>query len=100
MSTEVPLPKERAFVFTHEGQPFGPRARTVKELVKIQRQLPVAAAAGHAQRGDFSRWVADVFGDQPLARAIRIETQYRRGGVARLSESLISSIRERYELTG
>ena len=42
-----------------------------------------------------------MFGDQPLASAIRkIEKQYRRGGVANLSESLIKPIRERYELTG
>ena len=98
---EVPLPEERAFVFTHDGQPFGPRARTLKEFVTMQQRLPAAALEGHAQRGDFSRWVADVFGDQPLAAAIRkIERQYRRGGVANLSESLIKPIRERYELTG
>ena len=98
---EVPLPEERAFVFTHYGQPFGPRARTLKEFVTMQQRLPVAALEDHAQRGDFSRWVADVFGDQPLAAAIRkIEKQYRRGGVANLSESLIKPIRERYELTG
>jgi hypothetical protein len=42
-----------------------------------------------------------VFGDQPLAAAIRkIEKQYRHGGVANLSESLIKPIRERYELNG
>jgi hypothetical protein len=98
---EVPLPEERAFVFTHHGQSFGPPARTLQELVTIQQQLPAAALEGHAQRGDFSRWVADVFGDQPLAAAIRrIEKEFRRGSVANLSESLIKPIRECYELTG
>jgi hydroxymethylpyrimidine pyrophosphatase-like HAD family hydrolase len=98
---EVPLPEERAFIFTHAGQPFGLRARTLKEFVTIQQLLPAAALEGHARRGDFSRWVADVFGDQPLAAAIRkIEKQYRHGGEANLSESLIKPIRERYELIG
>ena len=67
----------------------------------MQQRLPAAALEGHAQRGDFSRWVADVFGDQPLAAAIsEIEKRYRHGGVTNLSESLIKPIRERYELTG
>ena len=68
-----------AFVFTHHGQPFGPRARTLKEFVTMQQRLPAAALKGHAQRGDFSRWVVDVFGDQPLAAAIR-KIEKRRGG--------------------
>ena len=55
---------------------------------------------GHAQRGDYSRWVAEVFGDHLLAAEIRnVEKEFRRGRVANLSESLIKLMRERYELT-
>ena len=67
----------------------------------MQQRLPVAALEGHAQRGDFSRWIAKVFGDQPLAAAIRkVEEQFRRGRCGNLSKALIKPIRERYELTG
>ena len=98
---EVPMPAERAFHLHLQRPDFRPAARTLKEFVTMQQRLPVAALEDHAQRGDFSRWIAKVFGDQPLAAAIRkVEKQFRRGGVANLSEALIKPIRERYELTG
>jgi hydroxymethylpyrimidine pyrophosphatase-like HAD family hydrolase len=98
---EVPLPEEQAFVFTCNGQVIGERARTLKEFVTIQERLPAAAIEGHAQRGDYSRWVAEVFGDHLLAKEIRnAEKQFCRGQVANLSESLTKLVRERYELIG
>ena len=96
---EVPMPPERAFHFTCNGQDFGAPARTLKEFVHMQERLPPEALEGHAQRGDFSRWIAKVFGDQPLAAAIRkVEDRFRKGRVQQLSEALIKPIRERYEL--
>jgi hypothetical protein len=72
----------------------------LKEFVTIQDRLPAAAIEGHARRGDFSRWIAEVFADHLLADEIRkVEKQFRRGRVANLSESLVKPIRERYELT-
>jgi hydroxymethylpyrimidine pyrophosphatase-like HAD family hydrolase len=98
---EVPLPEKQAFVFTCNGQVIGERARTLKEFVTIQERLPAAAIEGHAQRGDYSRWVAEVFGDHLLAKEIRsAERQFCRGQVANLSESLTKLVRERYELIG
>ncbi|HET9888169.1 MAG TPA: HAD hydrolase family protein, partial [bacterium] len=97
---EVPIPPERAFRFTCNGQNFGTPARTLKEFVRMQERLPAEALAGHAQRGDFSRWIAKVFGDQPLASAIyKVEERFRKGRVKELSNSLIEPVRERYELT-
>jgi hydroxymethylpyrimidine pyrophosphatase-like HAD family hydrolase len=97
---EVRMPDNRGFVFTCNGQPTGAQAHTLKEFVTIQDQLPAAAIEGHARRGDFSRWIAEVFADQLLADEIRkVEKQFRRGRVANLSESLVKPIRERYELT-
>jgi hypothetical protein len=62
--------------------------------------VPAASLDGHICHSDFSRWIADVFGDQPMAAEIRkVERRYRRGEVKNLSESLIAPIRERYELT-
>ncbi|MEO8351892.1 MAG: hypothetical protein ABI680_09175 [Chthoniobacteraceae bacterium] len=97
---EVPMPSDRAFHFTCNGQSFGAPARTLKEFVHMQERLPVEALEGHAERGDFSRWIAKVFGDQPLAAAIRkVEERFRRGRVPNLSQALIKPIRDRYELT-
>lgn len=98
---EVPMPKECAFYFTCEGRNMGAPARTLKEFVLMQQRLPLEAIAGHATRGDFSRWIANVFGDQPLAAAIRdVEERFRAGQVKKLGRALIEPIRERYELIG
>ena len=83
-----------------EGQNNGPSARTSNQFVHMQEQSPLEALEAHAQRGDFSKWIAKVFGDQPLAAAMRkVEDRYRRGGVANLSQALIKPIRDRYELS-
>jgi hypothetical protein len=96
---EVPLPAEHAFVFTCDGHQFGPRARTLKEFVTLQARLPAAALEGHARRGDFSRWIRNVFGDEPLAIEIRqVEKDFRQGRIANLSESLAAPIHQRYEI--
>ena len=98
---EVPMPEEQAFIFTCNGQLIGEQARTLREFVTIQDRLPVAAIEGHAQRADYSRWIAEVFGDHLLAAEIRkIEKQFHRDRVANFSESLIQLIYGRYELTG
>ena len=94
------MPPERAFRFTCNGQNFGTPARTLKEFVRMQERLPAEALEGHAQRGDFSRWIAKVFGDQPLASAIyKVEERFREGRVKQLSKALVDPVRERYELT-
>lgn len=97
----VPVPKGRAFYFTCHGQTFGPPAETLKEFVDLLGRIPVEALEGHARRGDFSRWLTKVFGDQPLTEAVReVEETSRRGEVANLVEALSLPIRERYELSG
>lgn len=93
------MPEERAFHFTCNGQNMGAPARTLKEFVQMQQRLPIEALAGHAERGDFSRWIAKVFGDQPLAAAIgKVEGRFRKGVITDLSDALIQPIRERYEV--
>ena len=98
---EVPMLEHHGFVFTCNGNPIGSSARTLKEFVVMMARLPAASIDGHTRNSDFSRWIADVFGDQPLAAELRkVERQYRRGQVTNLVESLIAPIRERYELIG
>jgi hydroxymethylpyrimidine pyrophosphatase-like HAD family hydrolase len=96
---EVPMVEHHAFVFTCYQRPVGRPARTLKEFVTSMAQMPLSSIEGHMRSGDFSRWIADVFGDQPLAQDLRnVERRYRRGQVTSLRESIISPIRKRYEL--
>lgn len=51
-------------------------------------------------RGDFSRWIGDVFHDRTLATDVRKAEQ--RDGLGRihdLNESLATAIQERYEFS-
>ena len=98
---DVPMPEERAFYFTCNGQNMGAPARSLKEFVQMQQRVPDESLSGHAERGDFSRWIAKVFGDQPLAAAIgKVEERFREGRVKELRSALIKPIRERYEVAG
>lgn len=98
---EVPMLERHAFVFTCNGIQIGRPAHTFKEFVTMLGSLPADSIDGHIRRGDFSRWITDVFGDHPLAAEIRkVERQYRRGHVTNVYESLIAPIRKRYELVG
>ena len=93
--------EHHGFVFTCNGSRIGSSARTLKEFVAMMARLPAASIDGHTRNSDFSSWIADVFGDQPLAAELRkVEREYRRGQVTNLVESLIAPIRERYELIG
>lgn len=94
---DVPMPVERAFVFTCNGQRFGPPVRTLKEFVRLQERIPKTALEAHARRGDFSRWIHEVFGDEPLAADIRaVEKEFRRGEIKSLAPAFTRLIRDRY----
>jgi len=96
---EVPIPPGREFVFSVDGRPLGPRCRTFKEFIAALGDIPSGVLDGHARRGDFSRWIADVFHDHPLASDLRkLEQRYRLGYVESLSTELARAIRERYEV--
>lgn len=97
---DLQLIEELGFVFTDRGTIIGPRARTLKEFVTALKTLPLHVLEGHARRGDFSQWIADVFHDHLLASSIRkVEQRYRLGHTRDLYNSLADSIQERYELS-
>jgi hydroxymethylpyrimidine pyrophosphatase-like HAD family hydrolase len=96
---DLPVPERRAFVFWRDGSPTGTRALTLREFVAAVGQLPATALDGHLRRHDFSRWIADVFGDYPLAKTLRkLEDNYRSGDEPDVVSNLVHAIRERYEL--
>lgn len=95
---DVPVAEQRAFVFWRNGSPDGRRARTLREFVAAVEHLPPAVLDGHLRRGDFSRWLVDVFGDHPLAKTIReLEARYRTGSVPDIAATLAQAVRSRYE---
>jgi hypothetical protein len=96
---DVQLIDGLGFVFTDCGKPLGPPVRTLKQFVCALETQPLAVLERHALRGDFSRWIANVFHDHVLASAVRkVEQRYRLGHIQNLYSSLAYSIEERYEL--
>ena len=76
---DVPVTEGRAFVFT-EGPVSGRRARTLRQFVAHVEHATSSALQGYLKRGDFSRWIREVFGDHSLAAELRThEDRYRRG---------------------
>lgn len=64
-----------------------------RELRVVSREV----LGDHAQRGDFSRWVLDVFGDRDLARQIaKVESRWRRCEVDDLDAAICPLIAARY----
>lgn len=95
---DVPVTDGRAFVFSETAA--HPRARTLRQFVDHLERSATAALDGYLRRGDFSRWVGDVFGDHALAsRLQRHEDRYRRGDDLDVIPELVAAIRGRYDLT-
>jgi hydroxymethylpyrimidine pyrophosphatase-like HAD family hydrolase len=68
---DVPVRRDRAFVFRGDARAATSRAHTLREFVTVLDTLDATAADGYLRRGDFSRWIADVFGDHALARELQ-----------------------------
>jgi hydroxymethylpyrimidine pyrophosphatase-like HAD family hydrolase len=95
---DIPVPEARGFVFWRDGQPLRRRACTLRDLVDVLEATPAASLDGHVRRGDFSRWIADVFGDYPLSKTVRqLEEEYVAGHAADVSARLARAVRARYE---
>ena len=76
------------------------RAHTLREFVEVLDKLDVTQAGGYLRRGDFSRWISDVFGDHALARELaNHERRYAREDYRDALEQIADAIRTRYDLT-
>jgi hypothetical protein len=97
---DVPVPENRAFVFAGDGQRPGPRAATLRQFVSGLERSDPAALAGHLRRGDFSRWLRDVFGDPALAAELeKQEERYRMELDLDVVAEMGNAVRSRYDLT-
>jgi hypothetical protein len=63
---DVPVTDHHAFVFASSGGSVH-RARTLRQFAQELGQVPQRALEGFLRRGDFSRWIGEVFGDHALA---------------------------------
>jgi len=97
---DVPMIEGHSFVFTDDGNPVGAPAQTLKEFVSSLANCPPKVLDGHARRGDFSRWIADVVHDHSLALVIReVEQRYRLGLIHDIHQALARPIQTRYGIT-
>jgi hydroxymethylpyrimidine pyrophosphatase-like HAD family hydrolase len=62
---DVPVTEQKGFVFAGPG--LSARARTLREFVTLLESQSAASLEGYLRRGDFSRWIGEVFGDRALA---------------------------------
>jgi hydroxymethylpyrimidine pyrophosphatase-like HAD family hydrolase len=95
---DVPVTDGRAFAFAGNGH-APVRARTLRQFVAAMEAMTSQMADGYLRRGDFSRWIGDVFGDHALAHELsRQEQRYIRGGDRDTLPEIVGAIRSRYDL--
>jgi hypothetical protein len=95
---DVPVSAHRAFVFNANGQPRH-TIRTLRQFVSELENTSPGLLAGYITRGDFSRWIGDVFGDRALANELKaLEERYRSGTREETLAAIASAVRGRYDL--
>lgn len=96
---DMPVPPGRAFLFTYDGASTGLRAESLRAFTRLLASAPGQVVAGHLQKKDFSRWIAEVFGDRLLAGKVEdLERQFQLGRSPDVIESLVRLIHERYDV--
>jgi hypothetical protein len=96
---DVPVSSNRAFVFEVGGLPPH-KVRTLRQFVSVLEHVSPPHLDGYVGRGDFSRWIGDVFGDHALAAELRaLEQRYRAGSRDQTIADMAGAVRGRYDLT-
>jgi len=97
---DVPVSAHRAFVFHSNGRPAAHHVRTLRQFVSVLEHTPASSLDGYIDRGDFSRWIADVFGDRALADELRaLEDRHRSASRTETLPAIVNAVRGRYDLT-
>jgi hypothetical protein len=96
---DVPVSAHRSFVFNADGQPSPHRVRTLRQFVAELEARSASSLDAYIARGDFSRWIGDVFGDHALANELRVlEQRHRAGSQVETVQEMASAVRGRYDL--
>jgi len=94
------LRPDRRFYFRYDWDTLtGATAGNAGELERELRACEDAVILHHCRRGDFSRWVAEVLGDPPLAEGIAAAEEFVRVGAVTVAAGrarLVSAIDARY----
>jgi hypothetical protein len=95
---DVPVAEYHAFAFSCEGRMTGQVARTLKEFLDILAKTAPECFDMDLHRGDFSKWIAEVFGDRHLAATLRhLEENYRLRRISNINDAIAGAVRKRYE---
>jgi hydroxymethylpyrimidine pyrophosphatase-like HAD family hydrolase len=95
--SDVPVAAKDAFVFTRKGAPTGRAPRTLVEFSVALASTPLDVVEEHRRRHDFSRWIANVFRDRPLAaRVFALEQEQEGGAASPFATELGRAVVERY----
>jgi hypothetical protein len=96
---DMPVTEDRAFVFAANGYGALRRVRTLRQFVIVLESLPARSFDAYLRRGDFSRWIQQVFGDGTLASELRaLEARYRDGRGPDVVTDVVAAVRSRYDL--
>ena len=91
------VPPGREFLFRRPDGHVRGAADSLQAFRRVAAIAPEEVLAHHAQHGDFSRWVEDVFRDTELARQLRkAEARWRRGELPELRRVIDALITVRY----
>jgi hypothetical protein len=94
---DVPVSAGRAFVFDADGK-APRRARTLRQFVAEVERTSLPLLEGYMTRGDFSRWIADVFGDAALAAGLAVIEGGRQMRPREAASEIAAAIRARYDV--
>jgi hypothetical protein len=91
------VPPGREFLFRNPHGRVLASANSLQSFRQVVGTVPGDVLTHHAGRGDFARWVRDVFGDMELARQIgKAELRWKRGELADLREMIDTLVTARY----
>jgi hypothetical protein len=91
------VPPGREFLFRSSDGRVLASANSLQSFRAVVRTVPDDVLTHHSRRGDFARWVGDVFRDRELARQIgKAEIRFKRGELTDLKEMIDTLITTRY----